>query len=270
MIDPRYTDTESSIKLGVDDAHKTQSISTQSDHGQHSLTLAGFKDGTSLSPATSLTGLKILVRKVVAGLTKLLYLDGDDLTAIIETIAEGSIPTTPGGFSPSTPADNRRHYNLSSLTDRDDHCGTGDRATWKVTATTGACVYIHPDGRPERNSMTGYIGDSVGKAVFYPILKTLYDGASTPKESVIWGATADHNTGRRLYDSTGIAGDGLALDWEEREAYEPDGTTASLDWNAQQAAIADVPTAGSATAADNATAINAIIAALRAYKIIAT
>jgi hypothetical protein len=266
-IDPRFTDAESAALLGANDLHDTQSIDTQTAGGEHSLTLYGFKTGASISPApANLTGIKLLVRKVVTGVTKLLYLDGPDLQSIIETIAEGVTPTTPGGFNTSTSADNRRHYNLSSLTDKDDHCGNRTA----VLGTTTKGLYIHPDGNYTRNAMAGQIGDAFGVLVATPNLKTLFDGAATPKESVVWGDTADPaTTGRRLYDSKGIAGDGLALDWEEREAYEPDGETVSLDWNAQQAAIADVPTGGSATAADNATAINSILAALRAYKIIA-
>ena len=64
--------------------------------------------------------------------------------------------------------------------------------------------------------------------------------------------------------------DGDAVTASAAELNKLDGAGAAVASGTQAAAITNVPTAGSATAAANATAINSLLAAARAFGIIAT
>lgn len=64
--------------------------------------------------------------------------------------------------------------------------------------------------------------------------------------------------------------DGVAVTASAAEVNKLDGAGAVVASGTQADNIADVPTAGSATAAANATAINAIIAAIEAFGISAS
>jgi hypothetical protein len=163
-------------------------------------------------------------------------------------------PYPPYDYDPLDPTDwddwwsTHPHSLLADVDDQtvgDDH--RGGRAAANPIATGGeesinGHPYIHCNGSATRNACTGtmLIGDASGNPSISPADRYLSDASL--EDSLNWAS-------RILFDS---------------------GSNPTLDWNAQQAAIADVPTGASADAEANATAINSILAALRAYKIIAT
>ncbi len=71
-------------------------------------------------------------------------------------------------------------------------------------------------------------------------------------------------------NETSIVREPDALIFYDDSVLKMDGGTVVPASGTQASAIADVPTAGSADAADNATAINSMLAAMRALGLIAT
>jgi hypothetical protein len=231
-INPPFTDSLSSTTIGSD-LHKTRSITTQADYGAGSMTLYGFKAGSAISPTPDITetGFRFLVRRLVSGIVTLQYLSGESLTSIIEDVIEDNPPAYP------SPPDNEGWSGWW-----DDEWETKSPADLPDIAG-GSAGDDHVD--EDRGGLEG------STSVSYLDL--------------------DGGPGRNTFSAgaeIGSANGDAAIIPNSRTLNN--GASVTLDWTAQSAAIADVPTAGSATAADNATAINAILAALRAYKIIAT
>jgi hypothetical protein len=179
-------------------------------------------------------------------------------------------PYPPYDYDPLDPTDwddwwgTHPHSLLADVDDQtvgDDH--RGGRAAANPIATGGeesinGHPYIHCNGSATRNACTGtmLMGDAAGKPSISPADRYLSD--ADLENSLNWAS-------RILYDSGSVP----SVEWGNRQLCN-NASDPTLDWNAQQAAIADVPTGASADAEANATAINSILAALRAYKIIAT
>jgi hypothetical protein len=221
-----------------------------------------LSDVNTLPAPTNRTALYIAMVQDISSVRKMRYESWADFRtalAIPEPTYEPQDPNQPWPFppydyDPLDPANwddwwgTHPHSLLDDVADQtvgDDH--RGGRAAANPIATGGeesinGHPYIHCNGSATRNACTGtmLIGDAAGKPSISPADRYLSD--ADLEDSLNWAS-------RILFDS---------------------GSNPTLDWNAQQAAIADVPTGASADAEANATAINSILAALRAYKIIAT
>jgi hypothetical protein len=204
------------------------SLQTRADNGRLEI------DGWSTRAVTTVVAEDALVvRRVVDDQRVVRYVSVENLIAYIEeniTIDYGDIENTPeipaphDGFNDGIDEIYRRHYLLSSLTERDDH--TGGRTP--VSGTTGKNVYLHPEGNATRNACHAdmRIGDSANVESIDPNGRKLYraagavavdytamqafDDAATPVKSVDWKA-------RTLHDAFGE----VAIDYENRRARTP-------------------------------------------------